>query len=270
MKKGLVSVIMPTYNASDFLEASIESVLAQTYTDLELVITDDHSTDEKTVEILKSYSRKDARVRVFFLSENQGAGPARNNSIKEARGQYIAFCDSDDCWMPEKLEQQLAFMEKEHIMVTYSAYIMVDAEDSKRGIFIPPKKITYHGMLRDNKIGFSTCIYDCEATGLKFYMPVLRKRQDWAMVIELMRHCRISYGTKTPLVYYRIRPNSLSRNKLALVKYNTKVYQQVLGFSKFKSYFYFVSLFMPSYLLKTVRKKIDSYLFLKKLKHKEY
>ena len=266
MQKGLVSVIMPTYNASEFLADSIESVLNQTYSQLELLITDDHSTDSKTHEILEEYRQKDNRVKVFYFEENKGAGPARNNSIEKAEGQYIAFCDSDDCWFPEKLEKQLQYMKEKNTDVTYSAYIMRDENDHEKGIFIPPYKITYHGMLRDDKMGFSTCIYDYSATGKKFYMPALRKRQDWAMVIELMRHCQVAYGTKEPMVYYRIRKNSISHKKTALVKFNTKVYQEILGFSPLKSYLYFGFLFMPTFTLKIIKKKIDSYLYLKKKK----
>ena len=270
MERELVSVIMPTYNASKYLADSIESILAQTYTNLELVITDDGSTDTKTLEILRNYSEKDSRVRVFYLEKNMGAGPARNNSIKEARGRYIAFCDSDDNWMPEKLEKQLAFLEECRSRVTYSSYIMCDEKDNEIGLFIPPRKITYYGMLRDDKMGFSTCIYDAKTIGKKYYMPSLRKRQDWAMVINLMKHCRVAYGMKEPLVYYRIRSNSISRNKLALVRFNTKVYQEVLGFSKFKSYLYFSFLFLPTYSIKLIRKKIDSWLFNHNMLYKQY
>ena len=111
-RKDLVSVIMPSYNASRYIGASIDSILGQTYRRLELLISDDHSTDPETIELLKHYAEKDKRVRIFLLPENNGPGYARNNSIREARGRYIAFCDSDDRWMPEKLEKQIAYMKK--------------------------------------------------------------------------------------------------------------------------------------------------------------
>ena len=262
MNESLVSVIMPTFNAGKFLSDSIDSVLNQTYTNLELLITDDGSTDN-TRNILEEYQKKDARVRVFYLSGNQGAGPARNNSLKEARGRYIAFCDSDDQWLPYKLEKQIAFMKERHCMVTYASYYICNEDNQERGIFIAPHVITYSGMLRDDKVGFLTCIYDTQEEGNKFYFPNLKRRQDWGMLICLFKRYRIAYGQKEPLAIYRIRKGSISRNKLALVEYNTKVYQKVVGFSRLKSYLFFGCCFMPTYFVKIIKKNIDSFLYLK-------
>ena len=107
MRPELVSVIMPTYNAGKFLADSIESILSQTYANLELLITDDCSTDG-TIDILKDFSQRDKRVKVKYLKSNVGPAIARNRSIERAKGRYIAFCDCDDRWMPEKLERQIA------------------------------------------------------------------------------------------------------------------------------------------------------------------
>lgn len=120
MSQELVSVIMPTFNTGKFLSESIESVLHQTYTNLELLVTDDGSTDE-TLKILESYAQKDSRVKVFNLKNHQGPGHARNNSIQEAQGRYIAFCDSDDRWMPEKLERQIQFMHQKECALCCSS-----------------------------------------------------------------------------------------------------------------------------------------------------
>ena len=120
MNNQLVSVIMPTYNAAQWVAQSIDSVLGQTYTDLELIITDDCSTDN-TRDILRQYEAADARVKVIYMDENLGAGRTRNKCIEHAQGRYIAFCDSDDRWMPTKLEKQLRFMkEKDCCMVVAS------------------------------------------------------------------------------------------------------------------------------------------------------
>lgn len=264
MNKDLVSVIMPTYNAERFLSDSIESVLNQTYTNLELLITDDGSTDN-TRNILEEYQKKDSRIRFFCLSGNQGAGPARNNSLKQARGRYIAFCDSDDQWLPYKLEKQIAFMKEHHYMITYASYYICNEDNQKQGIFIAPRTVTYHGMLRDDKIGFLTCIYDTQEEGYKFYFPKLKRRQDWGMLICLLKHYKVAYGQKEPLGIYRIRKGSISHNKLALIEYNTKVYQEVLGFSRFKSYLFFCCCFMPTYFVKIIKKKIDSFIYLRGL-----
>ena len=110
MEEGLVSVIMPTYNSGRFLAQSIDSILNQSYKHLELLVTDDCSSDSYTIAILKHYAEKDNRVKVVYLKENKGPGVARNNAIERAQGQYIAFCDSDDRWMADKLEIQLTAM----------------------------------------------------------------------------------------------------------------------------------------------------------------
>ena len=121
MNTDLVSIIMPTYNASEFLVSSIESIIKQTYTNWELLISDDASTNAKTKDILINYEKSDSRIKVFFLKENKGPAAARNNSIKEAKGKYIAFCDSDDRWKPNKLEKQIAFMTKSDCCLCYSS-----------------------------------------------------------------------------------------------------------------------------------------------------
>ena len=102
----LVSIITPSYNSAAYIAEMIESILAQTYTNWELLITDDCSTDD-SVKIIESYATKDSRIKLFRLASNSGAGIARNKSIEEARGRYIAFCDSDDLWKPQKLEKQV-------------------------------------------------------------------------------------------------------------------------------------------------------------------
>lgn len=262
MEQDLVSVIMPTYNTGKFLSASIDSVLQQTYSNLELLITDDGSTDN-TPSILEDYAKKDARVKVFYLGGNQGAGPARNNSLKHAQGRFIAFCDGDDLWLPDKLKKQIAFMRKQHCLITYSSYYICDEQDNDCGIYIAPRIVTYHGMLRDDKIGFLTAIYDVQEEGYKFYFPALKRRQDWAMLIALLKQYRVAYGMKEPQGIYRIRKGSISRNKLYLVKYNTQVYQEVLGFSKLQSYAFFACFFMPTYFFKLIKKHFNSFLYLK-------
>ena len=149
---------MPTYNAGKTLADSIESVLAQTYQNLELLITDDNSTDETTLTILKEYEQKEPRIKVFYQKENKGAGYARNNSIRNARGRFIAFCDSDDRWMADKLERQVAFMKDKGCALSYSSYIICDMDGNEDGIFIAPERITLPMLKRDNKIGCLTAI----------------------------------------------------------------------------------------------------------------
>ena len=261
MEENLVSVIMPTYNTGSILSESIDSILCQTYKNLELIITDDKSDDSSTISILKAYERKDNRVKVIYLDSNHGAGYARNKAIETARGRYIAFCDSDDRWVADKLEKQIALIKEKNCCLTYSSYIICNQDGTDTGIFIAPSIVTYGGMKRDDKIGCLTALYDTAFYG-KFYFPLLRKRQDWAMFILLLEKCRKAYGLKEPLAYYRLRTDSLSSNKRSLVKFNINVYHKVLGFSKLKSYLYFGFIFLPTYIIKTIKRKKDSHKFL--------
>ena len=266
MSKQLVSVIMPTYNSGRLLKDSIDSILNQTYHDLELLITDDNSSDVQTREILQYYSQKDERVNVLLLDSNHGPGYARNKSIERARGRYIAFCDSDDRWFPEKLEKQLAFMAKRKCALCYSSYIMCDDTDKDLGITIAPAKMTFNKLKRDNQVGCLTAIYDTQMLGKKYYMPAIRKRQDWGLFLSILRDCKEAYAIQEPLAFYRIRQNSVSRNKLSLVKYNILIYQKVLGFSPLKANLYFFFIFIPNHFVKKAKCWIDSINYLRRKK----
>lgn len=256
MNKELVSIIMPTYNASKYVACSIDSILSQTYKNIELLITDDCSTDG-TQDILKEYALKDARIKVFLQKTNMGSGYARNNSIKESKGRYIAFCDSDDRWFPDKLEKQISFMKKKNCCFSFSSYIVCNEQGVNKGIVIAPSEVSLKDTMKDDKIGFLTAVYDTEKCG-KLYMPTLRKRQDWAYVLMILQRCHKAYSLKEPLAYYRLRSNSISANKFSLVKYNAKVYNTVFGFSKMHSYCYLFLHFIPNYTLKRIRNQINN------------
>lgn len=257
MKQELVSVIMPTYNAGKYLAGSIDSILGQTYQNLELLITDDCS-DDNTRQILKDYAQKDQRVKVAYLKENSGPAIARNRSIERARGRYIAFCDCDDRWMPEKLEKQIAHMTRKDCALSSSSYLICDDDNQVTGISVSPKYLTLSMMKRDNKIGCLTAIYDIKRLGHKFYMPAIRKRQDWALFLNILKDCQICFCLTEPLAYYRQHDNSVSSNKLSLIKYNVNVYETVFGYSTWKAYLYFFLCFLPAYTAKVMKRRRDS------------
>ena len=257
MKKDLVSVIMPTFNASSFLADSIDSILGQTHKNLELLITDDCSTDG-TREILKQYAAKDSRVKVEFLKDNSGPGVARNRSIERAQGRYIAFCDCDDRWFPEKLEKQIKHMTKHDCALCSSSYLLCDENGKVTGINFSPEILTLREMKRDNKIGCLTAMYDIQRLGHKFFMPAIRKRQDWALFLNIIKECQVCYCLTEPLAYYRQRSGSVSSQKLSLVKYNVHVYETVFGYSWLKANLYFLFCFMPTYYLKVLKRESDS------------
>lgn len=254
INQELVSIIMPSYNSSEYISQAIESIINQSYTKWELLITDDCSTDD-TRKIIEQYVARDHRIKLFAMDENSGAGAARNISIKEAKGRYIAFCDSDDCWKPEKLEVQLKFMADNKAEICFSSYLKFDQNNNPNGIIVAPSRVTYRDMIKNDYIGFSTCIYDTSRIG-KYYMPILRKRQDWAFLLLLMKECPLAYGIKNPLACYRIRKSSLSRNKIKLVRYNVAVYKQVIGYSTLRAWATFLFVFMPHYFTKIFFAKV--------------
>jgi glycosyltransferase involved in cell wall biosynthesis len=253
---------MPTFNASRYLADSIESILSQTYTNLELLITDDCSTDD-TRNILKEFSERDKRVKVKYLKENSGPGVARNRSIERAKGRYIAFCDCDDRWMPDKLERQIAHMRKHDCALCSSSYLICDENDKITGVNISPSHVTLGMLKRDNKIGCLTAIYDIKRLGHKFYMPAIRKRQDWALFLNILKECQICFCITEPLAYYRQRVDSVSSNKFSLVKYNVNVYETVFGYTRLRAYLYFFLIFMPTYYAKVLKRDSDSKRYLK-------
>lgn len=258
MDKNLVSIITPSYNCAEFIERTVDSVQKQTYTNWEMLITDDCSKDN-SVEVIRQIAAKDPRIKLFQLEKNSGAGVARNKSIEHAQGRYIAFLDSDDMWMPEKLEKQIAFMQEKQCGLSYTSMINIDEHDNEIGIEVAPRRHSFSQNMRDDKVGFSTAIYDQEMVG-KIFMPTIRKRQDWGLVLSVLRKCKVAYGLKQPLAYYRVGHESLSKNKMALIKYNIAAYRTVLGWSSLRAYLFFLFIYMPSYLSKKLfLKMINSY-----------
>lgn len=252
--EGLVSVIMSTWNSQRFLRESIESVLGQTYPQLELIITDDASTDD-TPQILKEYAERDPRVRLLLNTTNQGAGHARNCSISEAKGRYIAFCDSDDRWLPEKLERQVRFMKATGAELCFAPYYTCDAHNHYLGYVSAPRRIGLFCLMCDNKIGFLTAIYDTRMLG-KHPMPLQRKRQDHALLLTLLKECKYAYSVQEPLAHYRLHTDNMSHSKIGLLKYNAQTYQTVFGWPKPLCYLFLFTLFLPTYFWKRVQNLI--------------
>lgn len=253
---GLVSIITPSYNSASFITETIEAILRQTYSHWELLITDDCSTDN-SVEIIEDYIKKDSRIKLQKLEKNCGAGICRNKSIEMAKGQYIAFCDSDDVWMPQKLEKQLTFMTEKQCALAYSSYMLMNEAGQEKGIAVCKSKLNFNQLKRNNEIGCLTAMYDTKKIG-KIYMSSIRKRQDWGLWLEILAKCKVAYGIKEPLAYYRIRKGSISNKKIDLVKHNINVYRTILKFPIWKAYLFFSFIFMPTYILKRFRMRINN------------
>lgn len=253
MNKYLVSIITPTHNSEKFVSETISCILDQTYLNWELLITDDCSTDD-TCSIVESYVARDSRIKLFRLEKNSGAGEARNNSIEKAQGRFIAFCDSDDLWYPEKLEKQIAFMLGKSISFSYTNYEEISEEgDFLRKVYAPDK-VYYKQMLKVDYVGFLTAIYDVQHFG-KVYMSPQRKRQDWILLLTILKKVDFGYGLLEILASYRIRENSISSNKFILYKYIWKVYRVSQNFSRIKSSYY-LFLYTVSYFYKRSKSKV--------------
>jgi len=234
----LVSIITPTYNSEKFINLTIESIISQTYNNWELLITDDCSSDN-TLEIINYYAKLDNRIKVFRLLNNSGPAVARNLSISKANGRFIAFCDSDDQWKSDKLYKQLNFMLNSNVALSFTNYEVINENGEYLKLIRSPSKITHSQALQNNYIGCLTAIYDTINLG-KVFMPNLRKRQDWALWLLILKKIPYGLGLNENLAIYRVRSNSISANKLKILKYNWRIYKEVENFSHIKSCNYMV------------------------------
>src|SRR5690625_3661748 len=154
--KPLVSVITPAYNAERFIAEAIESVRKQTYTNWEMIIVNDCSTD-RTVQIVESYQKKDKRIKLYHLQKNSGSGVARNKAMDEANGRFLAFLDSDDLWLPEKLERQIEFMLSNHIAFSFTKYVrMLEDGTVTNAVTNAPTQLGYNDLMKQCVIGCLT------------------------------------------------------------------------------------------------------------------
>lgn len=237
MIKGLVSVITPTYNCAKFIAETIESVQAQTYENWEMIIVDDCSTDD-TKAIVDGYMEKDGRIKYHCLETNSGAAVARTKAMELAEGEYMAFCDSDDLWLPEKLERQLAFMEKTGHAFTCTAYEQINEQsESLDRVIKTIEKTNYNRMLLDCPVGNSTVMYNVGVMG-KFQVPNIRKRNDDALWLQMLKKEQYIWGMPDVLMRYRIRSNSISSNKLKVIKYHWILYREIEHLSVLRSAFH--------------------------------
>lgn len=237
IQKGLVSIITPTYNCGAFIGETIKSVLSQTYEDWEMIIVDDCSTDD-TENIVKEYTEKDDRVRYYKLKKNSGPAVARNEAMHHAKGEYMAFLDSDDLWMPDKLVRQIRWMELNGYPFSNTSYEQIDERGQSLGrVAKSIGKTGYSRLLLDCPVGNSTVMYNVEKMGY-FEVPDIRKRNDDALWLKMLKKEKYMYGMPDVLMKYRIRGNSVSSNKFKLVKYHWILYRNIEHLSVWRSLFH--------------------------------
>ena len=224
METPLVSIITPTFNSEKYIAETIRSVQSQTYSNWEMLIVDDCSTDD-TEKIISGFIRDDRRINFHQLLKNSGAGVARNQAVLLAGGRFIAFLDSDDLWKPEKLAKQVDFLLSGNVPFTFSFYDCIDEEGNALNLRIEaPKTLRYFQLYFCNFVGNLTGIYDVNFFG-KIPISGVRKRQDWMVWLTVLKKIRKAKPVPESLAFYRIRKNSVSSSKWTLLQHNYAVYR---------------------------------------------
>ncbi|MFA7523280.1 MAG: glycosyltransferase family 2 protein [Halothiobacillaceae bacterium] len=234
-----VSIITPAYNSSVFISNAIESVIKQTFTNWEMIIVDDCS-DDKTVAIVEDYIKRDPRIHLIKLEKNSGAAVARNAAIRAAKGRYISFLDSDDQWLPHKLESQLSFIRKHDAFFVFSAYRRVDEDGHSLGVIGVPETVTYSQLLKTCYIGCLTAMYDSQKLG-KVEMPLIHNSEDLGLWLKLLKKIPVAYGQQEVLATYMIRDGSVSSNKISAAAHQWKIYRDIEGIGRVASSYYFIN-----------------------------
>lgn len=239
---GLVSIITATYNSSETIESTYASIRNQTYSNWEWLVTDDCSNDS-TLSILKNMAMNDSRIKIYQNEVNSGAATSRNNSMRNSQGEFIAFIDSDDLWVDSKLESQLRFMTSQNCVFSFTAYECVDDSGNSLGVTVDSKNIerfSYKDMLTKRAtLGCSTVILKKAVFKDVLYMPLLRTGQDYAFWLKLLKTIDFAYLHADILTKYRVRPNSISRNKFRKSLRQWQIYREVEGLSFSYSFYCF-------------------------------
>lgn len=243
----LVSVIIPFYNEEEYIEKALISVLNQTYENLEILLINDGSTDN-SLKIVKKFN--DKRIKIIE-STNNGVSIARNIGIKESKGNYLCFLDADDYWEKNKIEKQVKFIEKNNYSFIYSNYRFIKRNGKFGNIVNVPKSLNYKQALKNTTIFISTVMLNTEKIEKKYiYMPDKKRGQDTATWWNILKNDITAYGINDVLAYYRIKPKSLSSNKLLAIKATWEIYK--LQNIKFISRIYY----FICYIINAIKRRI--------------
>lgn len=235
---GLCSVIMPTYNNENYIRNAIKSVLTQTYSNLELIIIDDFSTDG-TSNIIAELMNLDNRIQYFKLLKNNGCAYARNFGLSKSQGEYIAFLDSDDVWDDKKLEKQIAVLHESQNVLSVTAYTMVNSSSHIIKYREISQSVTYTDLLRENTIIFSTVV--CRFNDIR----EMRFKKEWyhedyVFLLDCLKIGLNLSGINEPLVLYRVHSKGRSFNKFKAAYNRWRIYREYLGMGIVMSIRYFI------------------------------
>ncbi len=239
------------FNSEAYISETINSIINQTYPNWELLLIDDCSTDNTFIIVQKLIS-KHPNIKLIKNSTNLGAAITRNKGIEAAKGAYIAFLDGDDVWKPKKLETQLAFMNSNDCDVCFSSYDLMNEDGTFLNTQVQAlKTLPYKKLLKSNYVGNLTGIYNVEVLG-KILSPNLQKRQDWLLWLAVIKKSgKPALGMEESLAYYRVRKDSMSSNKINLLKHNYWVYKKGLGFSTIKSLYFMLIFLFEHFFIKS-------------------
>lgn len=233
----LISIITPCYNAEKFIRETIESVIAQTYSNWEMIIVDDCSRDN-SVQIINEYVSTDSRIRYFKTDKPSGSPTLpRNIGIQNAKGRYVSFLDADDIYCPTKLENQLKCF-TDNVGIVFSNYEKMKYDGTRdHRIIVAPRVITYRKLLQSGYFGCGTMMYDSSKTGLRQFRYV--GQEDYVFALEILKKGFIAVNTNTCEAFYRIVENSRSAQKLEMAKRQWRVLRSVENLSFIKASYYF-------------------------------
>ena len=221
----LVSVVTPAFNAADHVAETVRSVQAQTFENWEMLVADDCSSDS-TADLVQQLGREDPRVRLVKLEQNRGPAGARNAALAASSGRYLAFLDSDDLWLPEKLDRQLAFMAKHDCALTYTAFRRISSDGRRVGRLMPvPARMTYDDLLKNTAIATLTVMLDREKTG----DPVMTDvgYDDFTLWLEILRGGEVAHGLQEDLARYRVVRGSVSSRPMRSADWVWRVYRDI-------------------------------------------
>ncbi len=231
----LISVVTPVYNAEKYLEDVYNSLSEQSHQDWEWLVTEDCSSDN-SFEMLKSIAERDPRVKLSRNNENSGAAVARNVSLERASGEYVAFLDADDCWLPNKLEKQLAFMLKTNSTFCCHNYHMIDETGKFMKEVGVPEYVKFENLLAYNPLGISFVMLKRSVIGDIRFDVTLKRRQDWVFWYHLIQKEKVCHSTSEVLGSYRKDSiHSISKNKFHMALIQWKMYRNYFHLGFFRS-----------------------------------
>lgn len=235
----MISIVVPVYNAQQFIGETIQSVLQQTYEQWELLLVNDCSTDESAA-VINEYCKQDERIRLIDQPNNFGAAAARNRGVKEALGRYIAYLDADDLWLPQKLQNQINFLKKKKCGFVFTGYEFADETGVGMGKIVQvPNTLTYRQALKNTTIFTSTVLFDTTIISKQLIQMPQVKSEDTATWWNILKHGFTAYGLQQNLVLYRRSKNTLSSNKMEAIKRIWYLYRKVEGLSLITSAYNF-------------------------------